>query len=511
MEEILTQSQLPGRIARIQNEDGTPETLDAGAATREQDFFPMLNGCFGCSNRAEFVALLEQLKSSKDYDWLLIDPLGFVAGHEVPAVLRSVGIDPYVIALLDVENLEFNDVLGIVPGQLKAANVGVGLTKYPPQIETVEDVLLEPVLDYAGRHAPGSHVFLIPRHKALPDHILSDLLGGMPGQVHVHDEHCQHDHHDHHRDHGHAHHHHHDHDFITYSLVLNEGVSFEIVRSHFDSGPENIAKIGRVKGVAEGMKFGKVGARWEQIKPDSSRPFVTFYSRTPIETAYFADIAHPEYDQYADKDTRAILRASDVPIEKTIAAIKTLLEAFPTQAIMTPDGPITHPEILEMTNELRKRPGVPKTLEREAIRRRVKYFLQVAEVLNPKSGWWHVPGCDERNLNLAIGIGWFAYNKSADLGEEIMAMIAAVDLDAMLASGLDGVRSLNSDVRKALVFLDELDDVVKFIGDPSLDLRLALSRFGRLVSRDGRVEVIRKLYDDISTLFTCHIQQTNTI
>jgi G3E family GTPase len=442
---------LPGKCAFVFNDDGTPETVDAAIVAGGADFRPMNSGCFGCRDVTQFKALMQALESGGEYDFTVIEPLGFVEGSEVPLVLKECGITPNVIALLDVKHLKQNDLLGIVPSQLRVGDI-IALTKYPPNAELGGEAL-EETLEYAGRHAPGKPIVLLPPDGQIPQEILNVAIAKKTAHKHEH-KHCSCKHHHHH--HGS---HDHDHGFFTYSFLLKSGTTFQTVQNCIQNCGSGIV---RVKGVAEGRQFHMVHGDWQITIPDSSPPFVTFYSTLPVATDGIAEIAKPAAETLGT--TKTLVRTDAIPAEQNVELIKAILEKLPKEALVGIDGPITNPELHELLNEVRKRPGVPPDLNAEAIRARVTYYLKVATILTPQGRWWNHPASGRKKYDLAVGIGWFAQNKPAELGAEIAAEAAQVDLTLLLAEGLLAFGSHNPDLKVAVEMAHEVKDVVRFIG-----------------------------------------------
>ncbi len=460
---LFRSGKLPGKCAFIFNDDGTPETVDAAIIAGRADFRPMNSGCFGCRDVSEFKSLLKKLTDSGEYAFTVVEPLGFVEGSEVPRVLGECGINPRVICLLDVKHLRQNDALGIVPSQLRAGHV-IALTKYP-EGATLTDRSLEKALDYVGHHAPGKQVVLLPPYGSIPDEIIRFISDDLE-PAHSRD-HCScghhHDHSDHKNEHDHEHHdddeHHHDHGFFTYSFLLKPGVGLQTVKTWLESAGD---KIVRVKGTAEGRQFHVVHGDWQVTIPDDSQPFLTFYSTAPVVTAHLAEIVRPTVENSGT--TKTLVRSDAIPPEQTIQLIKTILDSLPKEAMIGMDGPITNPELHELLNEVRKRPGVPPTLNAKAIRARVDYYLKVSAVLNPESKWWLHPNSGRKKYDLAVGIGWFAQNKPKELGWTLRRKTAKAPLALLLTEGLLAFQSHNPDQKIAVEMASEVRDVVRFIG-----------------------------------------------
>ncbi len=457
---LFRSGKLTGKCAFIFNDDGTPETVDAAIIAGQADFRPMNSGCFGCRDVSEFKSLLKKLNDSGEYAFTVVEPLGFVEGSEVPRVLKECGITPRVISLLDVKHLRQNDALGIVPSQLQAGNI-VALTKYPKNAKLNSWALGE-ALDYVGRHAPGKQVVLLPADGVIPDKIIQAVTED-EALTEQHD-HCSCGHHhghdkDHHHEHDDEYEHHHDHGFFTYSFLLKPLVGLQTVRSWLESAGSGII---RVKGVAEGRQFHMVHGDWQTTIADSSPSFLTFYSTAQVITAHLSEIVQPVIE--AAGGTKTLVRSDSIPMKQTVRLIKDILNSLPKNPLIGVDGPITNPELHELLNEVRKRPGVPPLINARAIRARAEYYLKVADVLTPTSEWWEHPNSGRKKYDLAVGIGWFAQNKPKELGKKILRKAAKVDLALLLAEGLLSFLSHNPDPKIATEMAGEVRDVIRFIG-----------------------------------------------
>lgn len=418
------------RSVAILNDDGQGTPVDAHMLAGVTDLRTMTGGCFTCKDEAGFHALLKALQDSGEFDWLLLEPLGFVKGSEPVESLYKAGLAPHVLGLLNVQALnDYQAELGpVLASQIQAATVAVGLT----HIKGASQQQIEAAEEFIGKVAPGMSVFQLLEGGLLPEWV-SEAMHGEAVSVTS----CDHEHHN--PGCKHEHHHDHDHGHRMYTFGVKPGVGHSIVMSLFDAYPGPIA---RVKGVIGGVRIDRStrNSGWAEPKPQSQTDSkVTFYATEEVDTAFFADIIDPASDPYRDLDTRALLRMGIVPVEQSVAVINRLLSRFPTSVVMTPQGPITNLEVMEIVNQIRKRPGIPADVDALAIRARVEYYLKVVAVLTPDSPWWNGPDAVEaarRKLDLAMGIGWFAYNKPTELGVEIMDRIRAVDLDTMLAGGV---------------------------------------------------------------------------
>jgi G3E family GTPase len=336
---MLRSGELGTRVAIVCNDDGTQTTTDAQVMAGIADVQAMNSGCFGCRDEQEARRIISAIAESGRYDYLVVEPLGFVAGHEVPALLASCGIKPLVVTLVDVRHFEENLALSeIVPSQLRAATAAVALTKYADDIVDPLDNRLDSVLAYIARFAPGLPIFLIPPGGTLP-------VGTLVNRRVPCARGCTH-HHDHH-DHAH----HHDHGFLTMSFRLKPDVTYNDVRQVCGQLP--IMPV-RLKGVVDGRQFHAVHGEWSQGTGHATENFLTFYHTSAIDISLFATISFPT-EKTLEGDTKTLVRsAADVSPEATEHLIRTILARLPREAILTAQGLVTNPEDHELLNEVRE-------------------------------------------------------------------------------------------------------------------------------------------------------------
>lgn len=454
---------LRGRRAFIFNDDGTPDTIDAGIIGDDADLQSMNAGCFGCRDVAEFKRAVLQVQTSGEYDYLMVEPLGFVEGTEIPRALGECGISPRVISLLDVQHLKENHQLGIVPSQLRAGSI-ICFTKYPCGLTSIDDPCLEEALEYVGRHAPGVPVTLLAKSEVNQEIIEAIMADRFSNHHHVHTPVCMQGHGHHHRHGGH------DHGFFPYSMRLKCDVTLaDVIRCVGAFG----STVVRGKGVVKQRQFHCVHGTWEETIYDGSRPFLTIYATAKLSLEPLSAII--EKDHAASGTTRSLLRSDTFSADETVSLIERILKNLPTEPTFGKDGPVTNPESHEMLNEIRKRPGVPHELNARAIRARVEYYLAVASILTPDSPWWHGPSSAKKKYDLAVGIGWFARHKPDALGPNVMDQVAKVDLCTLLAQGLSGFTGHNESTEVAIELALEVRDVIRFTnGGRDTNLRHAV-------------------------------------
>jgi len=446
---------LTGKKIYIINDDGdgSEGTVDAGILRGIEglDLNALTAGCIGCKDEAEFREAIRQIRAVGNVDWLVIEPVGYAAGNEVPSILHSVGIHATVICLVDVANFADNFVDGFMPTQVKAASV-IGLTKYG-DAKSIEDSVLEEVIAFIGEHNSEAPVFLLPSGGMLPEWTLHSHAHH---HGHVHDHSCDHVHHEHHE-------HHHDGDHGVYSIHLK--LRLDIGYADIQRIAVAIPGIFRGKGVAGGHQWHLVQRTWspehEQL-PDDRAPFATFYSREPLAAEDFTAVAVPAEDVYAGKDIKQILRTSTVSAIETENAIRRRLQKFPAEAFTNRFGDlVTHPEVLSITKELARRGGVTHEVFAEVIRRCTVYWLS-AKALLDSNNWDNNPGFNEWQRALGTSLGYYGYYHSVDLGGELMMQVVKARPAHLLFAGLSEIKRLNSDFAKAKLQAEEARDIAKF-------------------------------------------------
>lgn len=472
------------RVAYLYNDDGRNVPYEDDGITGSFDAATaVLGGCFGCRDSESFRREVRKIQSDTSFQFLLIEPLGFIEGGEIVSLLRGMGITPRVISLLDVEHLHDNEVIGTVPSQLREATAGIGLTHCPEGVASLDDERLVGPLEYIALHAAGntSPVFLVRPGEGLPEPVLARTV--MPvgewkfycapskkTKKHAHDHT--------HGAHGH----------MTYSYPLHENVSLDDVRRAFQSLGANVdVGISRVKGVVRNRWFHAVWDSWKSSSSIGGRPFVIFYATRPINPEFLRHLMVID-DAPKEADTRIILRDNrDVSVDATERYIRKAMHTLPTTPLYDTTGPITHPEPLELLNNICKRPGVSSELVQEYYRARVSYFLAVAEAFTPESVWWNTPDAARRKLDLVISVLWFAMNKSGDLGEVLMSRVSSFQglFARMLEDGLRGLAAYHTDLNTAIIFIDDIKASVQFLGSTPA-LLSAVECAIVLARKDGR-------------------------
>ncbi len=489
--ETLNHNVLPGTVAVVCNDDGTRATTDATALVGSADIVTLNSGCFGCRDEESARRVFRHIAASGRYEWLIVEPYGFIAGDEAPSVLRSVGLDPLVITLVDVRHFAANRELGaIVPSQLRAATLGVGFTKFPSSVAAITDAAIEEMVEYVAHHAQGIPLFLIPSGHGLPSELLLERPVAKELQCRI--AHCAHHHHDPHpsssrEDHNHG--------VFTYNYVLSDTVTLTDLQDAccaLDETPW------RVKGVIAGRQFHALRGEWTEGMPHATRNFITIYHPRALDMGVFAPlVASAERTESAPValSTKDLLRsAADLTPEQCNRIVERLIAEVPVEPITTAETLLTNPELHEILNEVRKRPGVDPELNAAAIRRRVMYYLSVAPLLMPGSPYADKPETPRWKRDIAIGIGWFASAKATELGPEIVTEALRVDLEGFLADGLLGISEHNSNLTRALEFVDEVGEVLKVLRRHypfGTRLRQALRHASQRARHDGREELVK--------------------
>ncbi len=466
LETLFRSGVISGNVAFLFNDEGKKGAVDARVLAKYATFISFVSGCFGCRDLAAVKKRLADLRNDGTWDWIVVEPMGITSGDEIFNAVQSSGFPLYIIALFSVEGFMDNRAVGLLGSHLRIATIGVGLTNYPEDAHRIDDERFERILAYTTNHAHGKYIFLASERTGLPQEVLDVLKGNNPGTptFEAADQDCTDENHHQHDGHDHSHHHSHgDHEYNRYTDILKPQISIETIQAILQRHPDR-DRIENVKVSTGGRQFRIDHGKLKEKGPDNDIPFITIYAKgEPINETPFAEIVEePETTSIAD--AKIILRSGDVvPLEETIQLIKKLMAQMPIEPIMAEDGPVTHPEILELLNEVRKRPHVPEELVNEAIRMRVCYFLAVTQVFTSQSPWWNMPSAGERKRNLAIGIGWFAEKKAEVLGKAMMEAIRRIDLKQMLTEGLVDLKEHNSDDTRAFTISTEIMDTVAFI------------------------------------------------
>lgn len=524
---LLAKRFFPGRVARIYNDDGSTDggelLIDAGAPVEGEVLKPLLAGCFGCSDKASFFAVMDEIRAAGDYSWVVIDPLGFVSGDEVTGVVHKwakrakAQVNLKVLGVLNANEIVEARMLGVLDSQLAAAGVGIALNRVPDGVTEIEDERLAPVLkiiDASGALAP---VFLLAKDLTLPTSVEASIRGRAAprfrlGTPHAHDHsRCGHDH-----GHSHAHDHGHDNSHAQHVRLhfllrpdLDRRAVMEWFNHYFDGAPDH--GIFRMKGVANDYEVQRGFKAWgDRLIETTSTPFLTLYvNETGSATLEdFLEImvpAHPSGRVHGS--TKELLRNNYLSLDQNNELVRWLLRHLPTTVVMVDDGPVTNPEMHELLNEVRKRERVDPALNSEAIQRRVGYYLDCLTVLRPDTPYWSAPGASERKRMLAIGVGWFCAQKAEEVGETLLrrAREEIELLIQMLAEGYGDLRAHNSDLTIAIESAEETGDTIRFLlagSDPtgtSLILSSSLNHVLELARRDGR-EGLVEAWDRVCSL-----------
>lgn len=142
-------------------------------------FVGMNAGCFGCADAGTLVTHLRRLEES-DCDIAILEPFGFIAGHELPEALHNEGIEFKVIALVSSDLDSLTHVRKeVVESHSKVADLvlmthgisdgvpGFSLEEPETGIGLVKEMLLDPVSSrfvcnyesLLGRSAEHEHPF----------------------------------------------------------------------------------------------------------------------------------------------------------------------------------------------------------------------------------------------------------------------------------------------------------------------------------------------------------------
>lgn len=474
-----------GKTAYILNDDATKEEGHVSQMFDAITELPGLTelktmgeGCFGCSDDATLIRELQQLSKARAYDTILLEPFGFISGDELPDLLLRNGFTSNIITLLDVQNIQHNKAWGIVPGQLRRATAGIGLTK-SAGTET-DDPNLEA---YLAEHSSGTPTFRLGIDDPLPDWVIAQFGSTSVDPKESH--------------HGHHHHHHHDHSHpdLKYSFLLRDYLSADDLERIFSESRAQGAAL-RVKGVLHGRQFqgqifpDNVPAAsasdlfvWSDDPVGNVRNMVTFYASRPISIDFMSGLVLDEYYRLA-RSTKELLRStSHCTTAESIAFLREWMDKCPRTIAYGLKGPIVYTEATEAVNELRKRPDVMAAaadLVAEAICLRVDHAIRIVQDNPPGSRWYDDKSTSEWKRDCAITIAWFALHRPEALGDTRINLIRSLELDDLLAAGLSQIERFNSNPEKAAVFAEEAGDVARFLGHVSTRLTEQYERMFRL-------------------------------
>jgi G3E family GTPase len=529
---LLRQGFFPGKVARIYNDDGSTDgsgelLVDAGALVDGETLEPLMAGCFGCQDKGSFFDVMDKIRAAGCCNWVVIDPLGFVSGDEVTGVVHEWAqraheqINLKVLGVLNTAEIEEAQALGALESQLAVTSVGVALNRVPGGVTSIEDERLARVLEIIDASGASAPVFLLSDNLTLPSSVATSVHGRAvsrlrPKVLHTHHDHstCGHDHghgdHHHGHDHSHAgHDHHHGHghsQYVRLHFLLRPGLDRRAVVEWFDAyfacTPDH--GVFRMKGSASDLEVQRGFKTWGdlEVPATTQQPFLTLYvketgSATLEDFVEIMALAHASGKVHGS--TRALLRRDDLSPEQNDHLVRWVMSQLPKSVVMTVNGPVTNPELLELLNEVRKRKGVDPALNAEAIQRRVAYYFDCLAVLRPDTPCWNAVGASERKRMLAIGVGWFCARKAEEVGAVLLrrAHEEVELLVQMLADGLRDLEAHNSDIEVAIEAAEETADTVRFLlgnGDPT-QVRLMLSspldhalELARRDSRSGLVE-----------------------
>lgn len=507
----LTFKKLPGKKYWIVNDDGdgTGENIDAGVflGIEGLELAAMTGGCIGCKDPEQTKEVIRKIVADGTFDWLFIEPIGYALGNETPDILHALGVHATVVCFVDVENFAENLEDGFMPPQIKAASL-IALTKYGIA-SSVDDPALDEVTDFIGEHNSEARIFLLPKGSGLPEWVLNH-----------HSHPCGHSHghnntscgHDHHHDHDHSHSEdRHDEDEAEHGQFrltrpLRPEATYPQVQQIANSDPQ----IYRAKGRVEGKSFSMGRGTWDPDRlPDDRRPSVTFYSHQPISPDDLMAVAIPAEDAYAGKDIKQILRTSTTSVEGTVLAIRRRLEKFPAAAMVNRFGElVTHPEILSITKELSRRPGVPHEVFAEVICACTIYWLSAAECLRSKN-WDNHPSFNEWRRALGTSLGYYGYYHAVDLGDALTGRVVFARPAHLLFAGLREIARLNSYFAKAKLQAEEARDIAKFgltnEGMTKEEILLVMSHCLALARSEGRHDLAIEWHNAIAEVERCDI------
>lgn len=457
-------------LAYVLNDEGT---VDGSLAEKIAQVTPMVNGCFTCSDTAQLKVQLLSLENA-GVELVFLEGFGIVSGDETKEFLDDCGYEFGIIGVLDHLHLDRNKVryLDVLKTQIRAATLGVGITKYPCTLERLDDPRIEDTVSFVAETAPGANIFLVPEGAALSPEWLMAYCRETKATCscgHHHNEHHDHGHathhhgyhneHNHHNCCGHDHNdnnerHHHSHSFYAYSFPLNDEVGFEDVRRVFRNSQKH--GVIRIKGAIDGALFNAVHDEWRQTEFDQRR-FVTFYAEQEIslerDLPGLMEIVFREKDDGLKLLSYQMLRGGEASCEATLQEIETLVAEFPESPVSYPlaSGKIhvvTHPEQVQLAKEMVRRPGIEEHFPR-VVEKCVEYWVMTALYVSQ-----HAKEIDPEEITvnlreLGVSLSWWTDRFGRHFSSGLVDAVLGLSPGEMVAEGINGLKSLNSDPERA--------------------------------------------------------------
>jgi G3E family GTPase len=454
------------QIAFVLNDEGG--RVDGELAGKSAQVIAMTNGCFTCADPQDLRDILSRLEQ-QGITWVFLEGFGITAGSETRQFLESCSYRFHIFCLLSARDLKQDHTrnAGVLQSQVRAATLGVGITKTSPN--QVLDLESTSIPDLVARHNPGKPIVLIREHLGLPS-----LIMNLFNEEHALDQyhHMQvgeagHSHHSHHHDEcaGCEHHSHHDHDtpcghhehgghthhgIHTYSYPLRQEAPLETLRVVL-KGKDILF---RVKAILNGVLLNVTNGVWK-ITPltegdHEPPPFVTFYSTRSVEI----DIDLPGLSELIiitensddDMPSYALLRRETVSPDETVEEIAAILGEFPKEPIIVPSlhglRLITHPEKMQTVKEMARRPSVSQIWFPEVLRFCMEYWIKCAQVLRERETEICPADIGKHKYELAVSLVWWVNRHSVFFGQEIVDAVKDLHPGEMAAQGIVSLHRL---------------------------------------------------------------------
>ncbi len=400
------------------------------------------NGCFTCEDEATFTKELSRLEK-EGVKVVVMEGFGIVSGEETATFLRTTEYLYAIIGVIDGQKHETNRTLygNLLPTHVSAATAGVIVTK------CVGGEVPGPVLEFLRNHTQVQIVPLEGVPELLPRALVDQCMASSSQRrlvMHCAAEGCVHHHHLPGQDHQSQ-----VHDWNMYAMTLRADVTVEglqaVLNDHVVRGEM------RAKGVAGSNSFNAVpgSGEWNvnQTSPGET-PFLVLYVASGVSVDY--SLLMPMVEEAKSGDNRRsylIIRdnVSNLPelvrlIEEGIYNICNLRPVPTAQGFL-----VTHPEPLQLTKEISRRPQVKEVWFFLVIEACIRYWVACTEFLASHGDDLNPVGRETSERELGVSLAWWAVEFQDKLPPELYNQVAAVAPALLVARGLEKVQSLRAD------------------------------------------------------------------
>jgi G3E family GTPase len=470
----LKQLKRKRRISYVLNDGRVSgnQTVDSKRLKGLADLQTVADECFGCRNSEQLLAFVTSRLVSDKTDIIIIEGFGFTDGFEVPLLLkRRLNLETGVFTVVKVTTYNLFHHAPTFPSQIRAANLGIGITN------TFNPMSTEPVKEAVGRLNSSVPVHEIKKGQSVPPHILQWLgsNGTIDRQFIL----------------GHSatnRHRHHDHDPFVFNRALNAAADpMEVMRLL-----GQLKGAGRIKfnlGLRHYNKTGNDPWAEPELVEDDGENNLTIYSVIPVDTQ---SIEHLLVTQKANTEignTKQTMRSIDIEPVYMTALITNGLSQLPDEPFIIDDYPLLFEESIVYLGELLHNPSsalIDDKLVRQAMNRRVLYFVQCAESALPGSKAWNNPGFALGKLYCAIAPAWFYVRERQKLDQKLVERIERLPINRFFSSGLMELTEFSPDDASAGMFLMELGNTLAYTGSQDPEIRQGLEHLKQLAQHDGR-------------------------